>query len=97
MPKERSYTAHEASALAHVSYRQLDYWDRSRLLQPSVTRAAGSGSQRLYSEDDLEKLQLIKALLDAGIGLSRLRIDGDPRKTAARLATVLQGILEEPA
>lgn len=56
-----------------ISYRQLDYWARTELAMPSIQSAQGSGSQRLYSFEDLVELKLIKKLLDAGVSLHRVR------------------------
>jgi DNA-binding transcriptional MerR regulator len=57
-----------------ISYRQLDYWARTGLVTPSIRRAAGSGSQRLYSFEDLVRLRVVKRLLDAGVNLERIRV-----------------------
>jgi DNA-binding transcriptional MerR regulator len=56
-----------------ISYRQLDYWDRTGVAGPRLQPAQGSGSQRLYSFEDLVKLKLVKKLLDTGISLHRVR------------------------
>ena len=56
-----------------ITYRQLDYWARTELAMPSIQSAQGSGSQRLYSFEDLVELKLIKKLLDAGVSLHRVR------------------------
>ena len=56
-----------------ISYRQLDYWARTELATPSIQPAQGSGTQRLYSFEDLVELKLIKNLLDAGVSLQRVR------------------------
>jgi DNA-binding transcriptional MerR regulator len=56
-----------------ISYRQLDYWARTGLATPSVQPAQGSGSQRLYSFEDLVELKVIKNLLDAGVSLQQVR------------------------
>lgn len=56
-----------------ISYRQLDYWARTGLAMPSIQPAQGSGSQRLYSFEDLVDLRLIKKLLDAGVSLRQVR------------------------
>lgn len=68
------YRGTSAAAAAGISYRQLDYWDRTALLQPSVRGAAGSGSQRLYAFRDILVLKLVKRLLDTGISLQQIRI-----------------------
>ncbi|MFN2557104.1 MAG: MerR family transcriptional regulator [Nitriliruptorales bacterium] len=56
-----------------ITYRQLDYWARTGLVVPSVRDAKGSGSQRLYSFDDLVELRVMKRLLDTGVSLQRVR------------------------
>ena len=56
-----------------ISYRQLDYWARTGLVTPSVREAGGSGTQRLYSFQDLVQLRVMKKLLDAGVSLQKIR------------------------
>lgn len=56
-----------------ITYRQLDYWARTKLVTPSVKPAEGSGSQRLYSFTDIVHLKIIKNLLDAGVSLQQTR------------------------
>lgn len=67
------YRGPVACAAAGITYRQLDYWARTGLLQPSVRPAKGSGSQRLYSFKDILVLKLVKKLLDAGVSLQQVR------------------------
>ena len=57
-----------------ITYRQLDYWDRTGLVVPSVRSATGSGSQRLYSFRDVLVLKLVKRLLDTGVSLQQMRL-----------------------
>jgi len=68
------YRGTSAATAAGISYRQLDYWDRTALVQPSVRGAAGSGSQRLYAFRDILVLKLVKRLLDTGVSLQQIRI-----------------------
>ena len=56
-----------------ITYRQLDYWARTGLIQPSIRTAQGSGSQRLYSFRDILVLKVIKRLLDTGVSLQNIR------------------------
>lgn len=63
----------QVCALVGITYRQLDYWARTDLLRPSITDAAGSGSQRRYSYGDVLELKVIKRLLDAGLKLQQAR------------------------
>lgn len=68
------YRGIPAAAAAGISYRQLDYWDRTGLVQPSVRTATGSGSQRLYAFRDILVLKLVKRLLDTGVSLQQIRL-----------------------
>jgi DNA-binding transcriptional MerR regulator len=71
------YRGPTACAAAHITYRQLDYWARTGLVQPSIRSAAGSGSQRLYSFRDILVLKIVKRLLDAGVSLQNIRLAVD--------------------
>jgi DNA-binding transcriptional MerR regulator len=66
-----------AARAAGISYRQLDYWARTQLVEPTVRGAAGSGSQRLYGFRDILVLKLVKRLLDTGISLQQIRVAVD--------------------
>ncbi|MBH0054344.1 MULTISPECIES: MerR family transcriptional regulator [unclassified Salinibacterium] len=68
------YRGAVAARAAGISYRQLDYWARTQLVEPTVRSAAGSGSQRLYGFRDILVLKLVKRLLDTGISLQQIRI-----------------------
>ncbi|SFR96727.1 MerR HTH family regulatory protein [Agrococcus baldri] len=63
-----------AADAAGITYRQLDYWARTGLVEPTVRSATGSGSQRLYSFRDILVLKLVKRLLDTGISLQQIRV-----------------------
>ena len=73
MPSDLGYRGPTACAAAGITYRQLDYWARTGLIEPSVRSATGSGSQRLYGFRDILILRVIKRLLDAGISLQQVR------------------------
>jgi len=70
---EIGYRGPTACAAAGITYRQLDYWARTSLVEPSVRTAHGSGSQRLYSFRDILVLKVVKRLLDTGISLQQIR------------------------
>ena len=70
---EIGYRGATACVAAGISYRQLDYWARTGLVQPSVRGAAGSGSQRLYGFRDILVLKIVKRLLDTGVSLQNIR------------------------
>ncbi|MGP9527636.1 MULTISPECIES: MerR family transcriptional regulator [Micrococcaceae] len=58
---------------AGITYRQLDYWARTGLVEPAVRGAKGSGSHRLYSFRDILVLKIVKRLLDTGVSLQQIR------------------------
>jgi len=67
------YRAPQVCKLVGITYRQLDYWARTKLIVPSLQQATGSGSKRLYSFTDVVQLKVIKRLLDAGMSLKKIR------------------------
>jgi DNA-binding transcriptional MerR regulator len=69
----RGYRGPAVCKIVGITYRQLDYWTTTGLVVPSVRNAEGSGSQRLYSFDDIVQLKVIKRLLDTGVSLQRIR------------------------
>lgn len=73
LPSDAGYRGPTACSAAGITYRQLDYWARTGLIEPTVRGASGSGSQRLYSFRDILILKVIKRLLDAGISLQQIR------------------------
>jgi DNA-binding transcriptional MerR regulator len=72
-PDDVGYRGPTACSAAGISYRQLDYWARTALVEPSVRPASGSGTQRLYSFRDILVLKVVKRLLDTGISLQQIR------------------------
>ncbi len=50
---EQGFRVPEVQRIVGITYRQLDYWARTDLVVPSVRDASGSGTQRLYSFQDL--------------------------------------------
>lgn len=67
------FSADVTRRVVGISYRQLDYWDKTGLIRPSVQRARGRGSRRLYSFEDLVELRVVARLLAAGIHLPTVR------------------------
>jgi DNA-binding transcriptional MerR regulator len=72
-PEDVGYRGPTACAAAGITYRQLDYWARTGLVEPSVRPASGSGTQRLYGFRDILVLKVVKRLLDTGISLQQIR------------------------
>lgn len=67
------YRGPTACRAAGITYRQLDYWARTGLVEPTVRPAAGSGTHRLYSFRDILVLKIVKRLLDTGVSLQQIR------------------------
>lgn len=70
---ELGYGGTQACKIVGITYRQLDYWARTGLLEPTIAEADGSGTRRKYSFRDLVHLKVIKNLLDAGVNLPQIR------------------------
>ena len=70
---EIGYRGPQTCKIVDITYRQLDYWTRTGLVIPSLQEAKGSGTQRLYSFNDLLQLKVIKSLTDAGASLQKVR------------------------
>jgi DNA-binding transcriptional MerR regulator len=68
------YRGPTACRAAGITYRQLDYWARTGLVEPSVRGATGSGTQRLYGFRDILVLKVVKRLLDTGVSLQQIRV-----------------------
>jgi DNA-binding transcriptional MerR regulator len=73
LPEDIGYRGPVACAAAGITYRQLDYWARTGLVDPSVRPASGSGTQRLYGFRDILVLKIVKRLLDTGVSLQQIR------------------------
>ena len=63
-------TVHEVSELAHVSVRTLHHYDKIGLLHPSGRSNAG---YRLYSDDDLTRLQQVLMFRELEFSLADIR------------------------
>lgn len=67
------YRGPTACSAAGITYRQLDYWARTGLVEPSVRNPTGSGTHRLYGFRDILVLKIVKRLLDTGVSLQQIR------------------------
>ncbi|WP_307781308.1 MerR family transcriptional regulator [Agilicoccus flavus] len=74
LDEDAGYRGPTACRAAGITYRQLDYWARTGLVEPSVRTATGSGTQRLYGFRDVLVLKVVKRLLDTGVSLQQIRI-----------------------
>ena len=74
LSEDIGYRGPTACRAAGITYRQLDYWARTGLVEPSVRSATGSGTQRLYGFRDILVLKIVKRLLDTGVSLQQIRV-----------------------
>src|SRR2546427_13041588 len=82
--------------LTGVTYRQLDYWARTGLLGSSIRQAAGRGSRRAYSFEDLVALRVVARLLGAGVSLQAVRravryLKGHTERPLSTFGLITQG------
>lgn len=68
-----AHNSKTACNLTGITKRQIDYWDSTHLIKPSIQEAGGRGTLRLYSFEDLVQLAVVKKLKDQGITLQKLR------------------------
>lgn len=68
-----AFNAKTACKLTGITYRQLDYWDKTHFIKPSVSEAEGIGTVRLYSFPDLVQMRVAKTLKDQGVSLQKIR------------------------
>ena len=73
LSEDIGYRGPTACRAAGITYRQLDYWARTGLVEPSVRSATGSGTQRLYGFRDILVLKVVKRLLDTWVSLQQIR------------------------
>lgn len=87
MARSRQYQVKEVAALANVSVRTLHHYDAIGLLEPSGRTEAG---YRLYSDDDLLRLQQILLGRELGLSLEAIRRSLDDPSFDRRQALLLQ-------
>ena len=74
LAEDEGYRGPIACRAAGITYRHLDYWARTGLVEPSIRTATGSGTQRLYGFRDVLVLKVVKRLLDTGVSLQQIRV-----------------------
>ena len=71
---QQGYTGPEVCKITDISYRQLDHWTTTKLINASVRNIKGSGFHRIYSFNDIVLVKLVKKLRSAGVSLQKIRI-----------------------
>ncbi len=64
------FTPKEVAKLVNISYRQIQYWDKTNFIRPSYRRR---GKYRLYTFSDLIQLKVARTLRDHDFSIQRLR------------------------
>jgi len=68
-----NFNSNTVKKITGLTQRQIDYWDKTHFIKPSISEASGYGSIRLYSFIDLVQLRVAKALKDKGISLQKIK------------------------
>ena len=87
----KAYTIGELSGLSGVPVRRIRFYSDRGLLPPKARTASG---YRVYSETDLARLGLIRALRDAGVSLEIIRRTLSRRLTLTEVLRMRLGTLE---
>ncbi len=68
-----NFNTKAVSSVIGITPRQVQYWDETNFIKPTIRQATGHGSSRLYSFLDLVQMRVAKALLDGGVSLQKIR------------------------
>lgn len=69
MDSEKKITMKEAKKRTGLSSRQIRYYDEQNLIFPGRTK----GNQRIFSENDIQRMLKIKEFISAGYTIDRIR------------------------
>ena len=67
------YSAKEVVRITGVKYRTLDFWAKSGVVEPTIAKATGTGTDRIYSFRDMVALRVARELRESGISTQALR------------------------
>src|SRR6202140_96817 len=84
-----SFSTGDAVRITGVSFRNIDYWARTKFIVPSIAEAKGTGTEREYSFSDLLALRVARELREAGISTQSLRRVVDFLRTRKSLTNPL--------
>lgn len=87
------FTAAQACRYTGATPHQIRYWDRVKLVRPSIQSTGGRpGVRRYYSFRDLVQMKVICSLLERGMSLQRIRRAYDYLGRKANLTQELSSI-----
>lgn len=78
---EIALSSRQACEVAGITYRKVDWWARTGIVLPSLVDAAGSGSRRRYSVEDVRLLAVVGRVTETS-----------PRAELAPLGRALDGL-----
>ncbi len=67
-----SFASGEAGRIAGIPFRTLDHWARTGFVKPTIQLARGTGSDRLYSRQDILILMIARELRNLGVATAYL-------------------------
>lgn len=73
MAHQDEFSTIQVCQLLGLTPRQVDYWDRTNLIKPSIAPALGTGSRRRYSLTDLVQLKTVCELRRNCVSLQMIR------------------------
>jgi len=77
--RKQVFSTGEVATMLNASLNEVDYWVRSKLIVPSIRKAAGRGTRRLFDILDLKQAFLIQQLR---------KVNWKPKQIAKALSTV---------
>lgn len=66
-------TAPQLAEQAGITYRQMDYWTRTDLLESLPASRSGIGYPRVYPADQVRRAVVVRSLLEGGLTLQVVR------------------------
>ena len=60
---QQGYTGPEVCNITNITYRQLDHWTTTGLVEASIRNIKGSGFHRIYSFQDIVKIIKLKKVI----------------------------------
>lgn len=68
-----TFERQKVMALTGATRMNLEHWDRTGVVKPSIRTGTGTATRKLYSFRDIVQLKVAKRLRDEGISLQRVR------------------------
>lgn len=81
-------TLPQLAARAGVGKRTLHVWVQKGLVEPSLQTSSGKGVPNLFSAEDVTKVEALRELRQAGVGLDRLQLAAEAMR---KMTTPLKG------